>query len=453
MSKTKSKAKSAAKNKAKASEEKPEARTKKTEPAEGADTENRADTEDRAEPEGRSDPGDGAEPDDNKATEPRNTEAEEEEDDEAYSKRESSAPPPRSLPPPKSGFRKSLVIALAAVLAVLAIVFVVRRLRNDDEATKLAAPASTLSAIPNGAFVVATLDLEALRKEPLSAPFLSGEREVPGLGPMRATCGFDPLAMVDRIAIGIPDSPNNDFGVVAMGRLSNEPILECARKIITGRGGTPISTNVGTFQTVRDGADGGSGEIAIGQAGHLLFGGGAYLRSMMDAAEGKVADTSKSSTHTALRASLAGHEHIQASLVLSPLQRKTVEDELTKSKGRAPSAVRHITGAALGVKFSGNEARVLFVLRSESAEFVTPVADLLAETLQSTADGPAVRMIGASEVLKRVQLETQGENVRALVTITSTELLEIAEKANRLTALLNAVETKTPLVLPDDAAD
>lgn len=374
--------------------------------------------------------------------------ADEEEDDEAYTKRDSSVPPPARSIPPKSGFRKSLLIAMGVVLTVLVVIFVVRRVRESDEAVKLPTPATPLSAIPDGAFVVATLDLEALRKEPLSAPFLSGEREIPGLGPMRTTCGFDPLAMVDRVAVGIPDSPNNDFGVVAMGRLSNDPILECARKIIAGRGGTPVSADVGRFKTVRDGADAGSGEIAIGDTGHLLFGGGTYLRAMMQAAEQKAPDASKSATHTALRASLAGHEHVQASLVLSPLQRKTVEQELAQSKGSGPSAVRHIVGAALGIKFAGNEAQVLFVLRSESAEFVTPVADLLAETLQSAASGPAVRVIGASEVLERVRLETQGENVRALVTITGKELLEIAEKANRLSALVNAMETKTPVLPP-----
>ncbi len=347
--------------------------------------------------------------------------------------------------PPKSGFRKSLAIAMGVLLLVIAATFIIRRLREEPTvATPTAAP-SALDAIPDGAFLVATADLRALRQEPLTASFLSGDRDVAGLGPMRTACGFDPLNLVDELAIGIPDSPDDDFGVVALGRLTAEPIAECARKMITARGGTPVTADLGRFKSVRDAKNASSGEIAIGPSGPLLFGGGAYLRAMMAAAEAPAGPARGASAHTGLRKTLINHDTIQATIVLSPAQRKTIADELSKAKGEAPLGVGYIAGAGLGIRFAGNEARLLLVLRTDQPDQVAAVTELLAANLGSVAEGPAVRMIGAGEVLRRVQLETQGNDVRASVTVTGAEVADILEKANRLAMLVNAMEAGTPV--------
>jgi hypothetical protein len=346
--------------------------------------------------------------------------------------------------PPKSGFRKSLAIALGVLLAVIAAIFIIRRVREEPQAASPVAAPSALDAIPEGAFLVATADLRVLRQEPLTAPFLSGDRDVAGLGPMRTACGFDPLNLVDELAIGIPDSPDDDFGVVALGRLTAEPIAECARKMITARGGTPVTADLGRFKSVRDAKNASSGEIAVAANGPLLFGGGAYLRAMMAAAEAPGGQP-RGSAHSGLRKVLVNHDTIQATIVLSPAQRKTIADELSKAKGEAPLGVGYIAGAGLGIRFAGNEARLLLVLRTDQPDQVAAVTELLAANLGSVAEGPAVRMIGAGEVLRRVQLETQGNDVRASVTVTGTEVADILEKANRLATLVNAMEAGTPV--------
>jgi hypothetical protein len=346
--------------------------------------------------------------------------------------------------PPKSGFRKSLAIAVGVLLAVIAAIFIIRRVREEPQAASPVAAPSALDAIPEGAFLVATADLRVLRQEPLTAPFLSGDRDVAGLGPMRTACGFDPLSLVDELAIGIPDSPDDDFGVVALGRLTAEPIAECARKMITARGGTPVTADLGRFKSVRDAKNASSGEIAVAPNGPLLFGGGAYLRAMMAAAEAP-GGQARGSAHTGLRKVLVNHDTIQATIVLSPAQRKTIADELSKAKGEAPLGVGYIAGAGLGIRFAGNEARLLLVLRTDQPDQVAAVTELLAANLGSVAEGPAVRMIGAGEVLRRVQLETQGNDVRASVTVTGAEVADILEKANRLATLVNAMEAGTPV--------
>jgi hypothetical protein len=261
---------------------------------------------------------------------------------------------------------------------------------------------------------------------------------------MRTACGFDPLSLVDELAIGIPDSPDDDFGVVALGRLTAEPIAECARKMITARGGTPVTADLGRFKSVRDAKNASSGEIAVAPNGPLLFGGGAYLRAMMAAAEAP-GGQARGSAHTGLRKVLVNHDTIQATIVLSPAQRKTIADELSKAKGEAPLGVGYIAGAGLGIRFAGNEARLLLVLRTDQPDQVAAVTELLAANLGSVAEGPAVRMIGAGEVLRRVQLETQGNDVRASVTVTGAEVADILEKANRLATLVNAMEAGTPV--------
>jgi hypothetical protein len=272
----------------------------------------------------------------------------------------------------------------------------------------------------------------------MTAPFFTGERELPGLGSMSTVCGFDPLASVEEMALGVPDTAEDQFGVVARGAFSEEPIVECARKIIQARGGTPIAGRSESFRSIRDSGSS-AGEIAVRADGPLLFGGGAYLQEMMRAAEGPRRSKSNAA-HLALRESLAGFGAVRVSVALSPLQRKTIADELAKSDGRAPRGVAFISGAALGARFEGDTTHLLLVLRADEPSQVGAVADALAESVRSAADGPAARMIGAAELLGRVRYETQDRDARATLSVTASELATVLEKASRLVALMQTVE-------------
>jgi hypothetical protein len=345
-------------------------------------------------------------------------------------------PPRRSLPPPRSGLRKGLLGAVLTLLGVLAVVFVVRRLRDTDEPPR---PRATLvDAIPDGAFLIATADLRALRREPMTAPFLTGERELPGLGSMSSVCGFDPLASVEEMALGVPDTAEDQFGIVARGAFPEEPIVECARKIILARGGTPIAGRSQSFRSIRDSGSS-AGEIAVRADGPLLFGGGPYLQEMMRAAEATPKPGSNAA-HVALRKSLAGFDAVRVSVALSPLQRKTITDELARTGGRAPPGVAFISGAALGARFEGDTTHLLLVLRADEPSQVAAVADALAESVRSASDGPAARMIGAAELLGRVRYETQDQDARATLAVTASELATVLEKAGRLVALMQTIE-------------
>jgi hypothetical protein len=324
---------------------------------------------------------------------------------------------------------------VVTLLGVLGVVYVIRRLRDEP----LPPPRPTLiDTIPDGAFLIATADLRALRREPMTAPFFTGERELPGLGSMSTVCGFDPLASVEEMALGVPDTAEDQFGVVARGAFAEEPIVECARKIILARGGTPIAGRSESFRSIRDSGSS-AGEIAVRADGPLLFGGGPYLQEMMRAAEGPHRPGSNA-THLALRKSLAGFEAVRLSVALSPLQRKTITDELSKSGGRAPRGIAFISGAALGARFEGDTTYLLLVLRADEPSQVGAVADALADSLRSAGEGPAARMIGAAELLGRVRYETQDRDARATLAVTASELATVLEKAGRLVALMQTIE-------------
>ncbi|MEO6419302.1 MAG: hypothetical protein ABIP39_07860, partial [Polyangiaceae bacterium] len=101
-----------------------------------------------------------------------------------------------------------------------------------------------LSALPEDSFLAATIDMKALRASPLSAPLtsLGLDRFAGGAGLQgaSATCGFDPAAKIDELAIALPEAEDTgDFGLAMQGAASRDELVVCAKKVILARGGHP----------------------------------------------------------------------------------------------------------------------------------------------------------------------------------------------------------------------
>src|SRR3979490_1940676 len=90
-----------------------------------------------------------------------------------------------------------------------------------------AAPPSALDAVPAESFLVATVDLEALRASPWGAKL--GALGESGRQDVKQRCGFDPLARAKELAIAVPEEEApGEFGVVARGDLGTQDIARCA---------------------------------------------------------------------------------------------------------------------------------------------------------------------------------------------------------------------------------
>jgi hypothetical protein len=297
---------------------------------------------------------------------------------------------------------------------------------------------TSLGAIPHNAMVIVSVDMKALRASPLAAPYLGGERSVPGLGTIKETCGFDPILLVDEITVGVPEAGDTDFGIAAMGSFTDESMIDCATKVIGGRGGKPVTSPIGKFRTVRDLDAPGVGEIAARPGGLLLLGGGPYLRSMIDAADGAVPSSAADARHTELRTALAGFETLRGTMVLSNQQRAMMAEEIKKTGGRAPTALGSIRGAALGARLVDKQASLLAIVRTDGASQAISIAGLLEESKNDARSGVTAQILGLAPLLDRVKISVEGSDVRATLEVSIAELEDVIEKAIQVRALLDA---------------
>jgi hypothetical protein len=295
-------------------------------------------------------------------------------------------------------------------------------------------PKSALDAIPAGALLVASADLAALRQSPVGAPFLREGREIQGLGKVRDVCGFDPLDTLAEAAIAVPSTDDaGDFGLVAAGAVDDEALVRCASKVIEARGGKPEVGTISGFRTVRDAAEGpGGGEIAVRKGGPLLLGAGVYLRSMIDAAEGRAPSVRSSRAHGDLAKRIEGAQ-IRVTVVLSPELRRTLVEELA-SGGVAGSPAASVSGGALGVVL-GASVGMHGVLACDDASACLRLAGAAEEARKARSGDPLFRVLGLAPILERLALSPEGEVVHARVEVPPAQAATLAERLLALRAL------------------
>ena len=317
--------------------------------------------------------------------------------------------------------RNALTFGVAAALAAAALT-AVAKLRSTPDLG-----AHALDAIPSGALLVATADLAALRASPAGAPFLREGREIPGLGKVKDVCGFDPMDTLTEVAVAIPAAGEaGEFGLVAAGPVDADAVLACAAKVIQARGGNPVITTVGGFRSVRDASLATTGgEIAVRKGGPLLLGAGAYLRAMIDAADGRAPSIRSSRAHGFL-----GHEvgdaSVRVTVVLSPEQRRTLADELALG-GATGSPASAVVAGALGVKL-GPSVGLHVVLSCDDAAACERLAGKLKQDRDARAADFGTRVVGFGAILAQIVIQSEGELVHARVELPADQAASLAER-------------------------
>ncbi|WP_437599279.1 hypothetical protein WMF28_41275 [Sorangium sp. So ce590] len=324
--------------------------------------------------------------------------------------------------------RDGLVLLLAGVLLGGGLAWLVGRRQESPPAAPRA-----LDAVPAGALLVATLDLPALRASPAFASFLREEREIPGLGRVRDVCGFDPMAGLTEVAIAIPAAGDpGDFGLVAAGAVQDEALLACASKVIDARGGRPVVAALGSFRAVRDASAEGRGEIAVRPGGPILLGGGAYLRAMVDAADGRAATVGASAAHDAI-ARAVGEGAARVTVVLTPEQRAELGRELALSgAGRSPAASIVSGGAAVAL---GPEIAVHAAVLCDAEAPCAELGAQLSAARDARAEDLATRLIGLGGVLERIAIAAEGKALHARVRLSAEEAGALVDRLASLRGL------------------
>ncbi len=338
--------------------------------------------------------------------------------------------------------RNALVFAAAAAVAAAGFAVVTRARRPADLASH------AVDAVPAGALLVATADLAALRASPVGAPFLREGREIPGLGKVRDVCGFDPMDTLTEAAIAIPaGGDSGEFGLVAAGPVDAERILACATKVIEARGGRPVTSPVGSFQSVRDASlSSEGGEIAVRPGGLLLLGAGAYLRAMIDAADGRSPTIRSSVGHTFLDREV-GDASVRITVVLSPEQRRSLADEL-QSAGAAGSPAGSILAGGVGVKL-GPMVGLHAVVTCADAPSCASLARSFGEARDARAADLSARVPGLGALFSQIRIDSDGPAIHARLDVPAEQAAVFAEN---LAALQRGMRHPRPSPEPTPAA-
>jgi hypothetical protein len=188
-------------------------------------------------------------------------------------------------------------------------------------------PTAPLAVIPAGAAFVAQIDLARLRKSALGTQLFS--RGLRHFAAPTASAAFQPLRDVDEVVVAVagdarlsrtgaaPFEPNA-VAVVAAGRFNGKAAADAAVQGIRARGGEPVRTKLGSFESVRDLRA--SGEVAA-RDGLVVLSDGAYLRAVLAAAEGQRTDGSEAErardrVHVELRRTFGKGAPVTATLTL-----------------------------------------------------------------------------------------------------------------------------------------
>lgn len=255
-----------------------------------------------------------------------------------------------------AGLLLALVLAIAAILH-----FVPARRAPAASAPVLLRP---LEIVPPGAAFVLSADLAALRANPLARRVFAQRLRNVAAAP--EDCGLDPVNDLDELVIAVEDArafgelerpfASGALAVVANGKFRTAAVSDCAAASIRARGGEPVLTPIGSFVGVRDQKRGGAEIVA--RDGLLVVSEGAYLRALLDAADGKAAhgndlERTRDRLHGELRRRLGENTPIRATLSLQPgwLEQALGEPEASASPlSKLRSAAAGVTlGTALGV--------------------------------------------------------------------------------------------------------
>jgi hypothetical protein len=258
--------------------------------------------------------------------------------------------------------------------------------------------ADVLDAVPAGPALLLTVDVEALGEAAALELLRAGGSALLGL---RELCGFEPLLGLRQVALAVPPrepTETPDFALIARTVLDQEPVLRCAEVVIRKRGGTPVRSRLGRFDSVRD-QHKPQGEIAIRDDGLFVLSGGRYFRDVVDAANGSLVPDAGARGRAAL--------HVRVRPKLRPSQ--VVLSALPGSPLWLPGA--DVLGVGLDVR---DDVRLRGFVACSSAADCGELHGLLLRALAEAAKEPGLSALAAIHVLQeREQLEISGTVPRA----------------------------------------
>jgi len=313
-------------------------------------------------------------------------------------------------------------------------------------------------AMPKSSFLVATVDVEALRRSPVwEAMFGKDEpgakdaraadpmRDALGFASLSRACGFDPLARVQRLAFSSPeDGERGDFGVAARVEVTREELEKCTRALAERRSGeAKLSTHdVGGFVVIDDVADarraGMRPRLAYGRGGLLVVGKGAWFDAMLETANRSQPGARDAVEHTRLRTSLMREGSRPPTLLATAILPHALRDRLKKEMSGETSTAGVMMSGVLGVSslgvavHTGTSIDAAVELACDSSAECEAVERLVQKKRLEWSQDLALRMVGLGPLLDSLELRRDGARLRATASANAVSLAATLDRILRL---------------------
>lgn len=270
-------------------------------------------------------------------------------------------------------------------------------------------------------------DLRALARSSLGALIAQRLERSAGASKLVESCGFDPLARLDQLALAIPSANlgaqehPEDFGIVASGRFSAAEITRCASAAISARGGEAIRTQLGSFDSVRD-RRASSGEIAA-KDGLLIVSGGSYFRELLDSAESKrgaAEPNAQGARHAELRRAL-GPGALLATWLLGEGWFERVAGDDTNARLSPLSALQTVS-ARLDLAQKAELSVLLECADSEGAQRISSLLGELRSSLDLLPFDPAL-----TRLAKRITVSLLGTRLKLGLELSQVDLSSVLD--------------------------
>jgi hypothetical protein len=289
-----------------------------------------------------------------------------------------------------------------------------------------------IDAIPDGAFMLATVDLVKLRESPLGGE-LASLQDVSQVAQM---CGFDPLLRATQLAVGIPEKPDGVFGVALTTHdLAEDELVHCAERVMSARSAMPHVVKRGSWTEIEQ-----EGVIALAtrpriafrQGSPLLVGRGDYLATMQATLDGDHLRAKDAPDHAALRKAMLERSP-DALLVVTGILPKAVRERIAGQEGTpnaTMSAILAVTSFGLSLTSQATIVDVVAKLECETEAACATVKDFVDRKVKGTLLAGLIR--------------AEAHEAKLDLTLTAPE----ADIVRAIRALLSAAEPERPEGLP-----
>lgn len=315
-------------------------------------------------------------------------------------------------------------------------------------------------AMPKGSFIVATVDVDELRRSPVYEAVLGkGEggadpiRGALGMTSLADACGFDPMARVRRLAVSVPEEGDRgEFGLAARVEVTRDELEKCTRALAERRGGDEkvATREVGSFVVVDGPRPSGPGagrssasQIGYGRAGLLVVGRGAWFSSMLGAADRKEPGARDAAEHASLRSALTSKDGFRApTLLVTAILPRSLRDRLRGEMTEGGSDAANTTmagvlgvsalGAAIQAGSTSRNAEAAVEMLCDTPAGCEAVEKLILKKRLDWSKDLSMRMVGLGPLIDSLEVKRDGSHLRATASSNAVALASTFDRLLRL---------------------